>query len=49
MREAVGQFMAKQMEGKKSTSSIRYRLDRMAMILGDRKIRDVTRQHIIEI
>lgn len=48
VREVVGQFMAKHMEGKKSAPAIRYRLDRMAMILGDRKIRDVTRQNVIE-
>lgn len=48
VREVVGQFMAKHMVGKKSAPAIRYRLDRMAANLGDRKIRDVTRQNVIE-
>ncbi len=48
VREAVDQFMAKHIEGKKSAPSVRYRLDRMSAILGDRKIRDVTRQNVIE-
>jgi len=48
VREVVGQFMAKHMERKKSAPSIRYRLDRMSAMLGDRKIRNVTRQNVIE-
>jgi integrase len=47
VRQAVDQFMAKHMEGKKSAAAIRYRLDRLAAILGDRKMRDVTRQMLI--
>ena len=39
--------MAKQMGGKKSAPAIQYRLDRLAHLLGERKIRDVTRQEVI--
>lgn len=46
--QAVEQFMAKIMAGKKSAPAIRYRLDRLAAHLGDKKIRDVTRQDILE-
>jgi integrase len=48
VHEVVRQLMAKHIEGKKSAPAIRYRLDRMTMILGDRKIRDVTRQNVID-
>ena len=47
VREVVEEFLARHMAGKKSAPAIRYRLDRMATILGDRKIRDVTRQNVI--
>ena len=47
VRDVVEQFMAKHMAGKKSAPSIRYRLDRLAAILGDQNIRDVTGQNVI--
>ena len=47
VQEAVESFMAKIMAGKKSAPAIRYRLDRLAAIIGDKKIRDVTRQDVI--
>jgi hypothetical protein len=42
VREAIKLFMAKHINGKKSASDTQYRLDRLAKILGDRKICDVT-------
>ncbi len=47
VRDAVEQFMLKHMVGKKSAPAIQYRLDRLAAIIGDEKIRDVTRQSVI--
>ena len=47
VKEAIESFMAKIMAGKKSAPAIRYRLDRLATIIGDKKIRDVTRQDVI--
>ncbi len=47
MRQAMEQFMAKHMNGKKSAPAIRYRLERLAEFIGDEKIRDVTRQDVI--
>lgn len=47
VKDAVDSFMQKIMAGKKSAPAIRYRLDRLAGIIGDRKIRDVTRQDVI--
>lgn len=47
LSEVIDTFMARHMVGKKSASDIRYRLDRLATILGDRKIRDVTRKDVI--
>ncbi|AAZ98628.1 hypothetical protein Tbd_2675 [Thiobacillus denitrificans ATCC 25259] len=44
---AIDSFMQKIMAGKKSAPAIRYRLDRLAALLGDKKIRDVTRQDVI--
>jgi len=35
--DAIGTFMAKIMAGKKSAPAIRYRLDRLAALIGDRK------------
>lgn len=46
--QAIDLFMAKIMAGKKSEPAIRYRLDRLAAHLGDKKIRDVTRQDILD-
>ena len=48
VKEAVDSFMLKIMAGKKSAPAIRYRLDRLAAIIGDKKIHDVTRQDVIE-
>lgn len=47
VNDAVDSFMQKIMAGKKSAPAIRYRLDRLAALVGDRKIRDVTRQDVI--
>lgn len=47
LTQAVELFMVKIMEGKKSAPSIRYRLNRLADILGHKKIRDISRQDII--
>ena len=47
VHDAADQFMAKIMNGKKSAPAIRYRLDRLTAIIGDKKIRDVTRQDVI--
>lgn len=47
MKEAVESFMVKIMAGKKSAPAIRYRLDRLVVVFGDKKIRDVTRQDVI--
>ncbi len=47
--DAIRQFMAKHMAGKKSAAAIQYRLDRFAAALGgDKKVRDVTRQEVIQ-
>jgi len=46
--QAIESFMAKIMAGKKSAPAIQYRLDRLAAHLGDKKIRDVSRQDILE-
>lgn len=45
--QAIDTFMARHMAGKKSAPAIRYRLDRLAAHLGERKIRDVTRKDVI--
>ncbi len=47
INEAIEIFMRKIMAGKTSAPSIRYRLDRLAAIIGTKKIRDVTRQEVI--
>ena len=47
VKEAIKSFMTKIMDGKKSAPAIRYRLDRLAAIIGDKKIPDVTRQDVI--
>jgi len=46
VREAMEQFVTKH-TGKKSAPAIRYRLDRLANLIGDKKIRDVTRLDLI--
>ncbi len=48
VKEAIQSFMSKIMNGKKSASASEYRLARLAAIIGDKKIRNVTRQEIIE-
>lgn len=45
--DVIDSFTQKIMAGKKSASAIAYRLDRLAAIIGDKKIRDVTRQDVI--
>lgn len=45
--QAIDTFMARHMAGKKSAPAIRYRLDRLAADLGERKIHDVTRKDVI--
>ncbi|WP_232297841.1 hypothetical protein [Nitrosospira sp. NpAV] len=47
VKEAAVWFMAKIMEGKKSAAAVRYRLDRLITLIGDKKISHVTRQDII--
>ncbi len=47
VKDVVDSFMQKIMAGKKSAPAIRYRLDRLATLIGDQKIRDVTRQDVI--
>src|ERR1019366_5061040 len=47
VRDVISEFMAKHMTGKKSAPAIRYRLDRLAQLLGDKNIRDVGRQDVI--
>jgi len=47
VRTVVEQFMAKQINGKKSAPSIQYRLSRLTQLLGERKIPDVSKQDVI--
>lgn len=47
VQDAIDSFMQKIMAGKKSAPAIRYRLNRLAALIGDKKIRDVTRQDVI--
>src|ERR1019366_7604313 len=47
VRDVISEFMAKHMTGKKSAPAIRYRLDRLAQLLGDKNIRDGGRQDVI--
>ena len=47
VKEAIESFMQKIMAGKKSASAARYRLERLAAIIGDKKIGDVTRDEVI--
>jgi integrase len=47
VNEAIESFMAKIMAGKKSAPAIRYRLDRLATMIGEKKVREVTRQDLI--
>lgn len=45
--DAIKSFMQKIMAGKKSAFHVQYRLDRLAAIIGTKKIREVTRQDVI--
>lgn len=45
--DAIKSFMQKIMAGKKSAHHVKYRLDRLAAIIGAKKIREVTRQDVI--
>lgn len=47
VNDAVELFMKKIITGKVSAPAVRYRLDRLAAIIGERKIREVTRQDVI--
>jgi integrase len=47
VQEAIDTFMLKIMAGKKSANTVRYRFDRLAGIIGTKKIREVTRQDVI--
>lgn len=47
VNEAIDSFMQKIIAGKKSAPAIHYRLERLAAIIGNRKIREVTRQDVI--
>lgn len=47
INQAIETFMARRMAGKKSESTIRYRLDRLAAHLGEQKIDNVTRKEFI--
>lgn len=47
VRGAFDSFLAKHIAGKKCESAIGYRLNRLAQLLGEKKIRDVTRKDII--
>jgi integrase len=47
VREAAERFLAQHIDGKKSAPAIRYRLDRLVALIGDKLIRDVDRQDVI--
>ena len=47
LREVVERFMVQHIHGKKSSRAIRYRFDRLVAIMGDVRIRDVTRRDVI--
>ncbi len=47
VKDAVDIFMKRIMAGKKSASDIQYRLDRLSVIIGEKRICDVTRQDVI--
>ena len=47
LSEAIETFMQKIVAGKKSAGHVQYRLDRLAAIIGTKKIREVTRQEVI--
>lgn len=45
--QVIETFMTRHMDGKKSAPAIRYRLERLAAHIGDRKIGEVTRKEVI--
>lgn len=47
MREAAERFMGQHIEGKKSAPAVRYRLERLVALIGDKLIRDIDRQDLI--
>lgn len=47
VNDAIESFMQKIMAGKKSAPAIKYRLDRLAALIGDKKISEVRRQDVI--
>ena len=47
VQQTIDQFLVKHIVGKKSATGIKYRLDRFAEYLGDKKIRAVTRHEVI--
>jgi len=47
VREVVEHFAAKHLARKKSGPAMRYRLDRLANVIGDRKLRDLKRKDVI--
>lgn len=48
VRQAISHFMTRHMDGKKSAPATRYRLDRLAALIGDKKINEVNRKEFIE-
>src|SRR5947207_1880202 len=47
IRDATDRFLGQHINGKKSAPATRYRLGRLVALIGDRLIRDVTRQDVI--
>lgn len=47
VNQTIENFLAQHIDGKKSAQAVRYRLKRLSMHIGDLKIRDVTRMHVI--
>ena len=45
--EAITQFMAKHMAGKKSAAAIRYRLDLLAKVVGEKRFSEIVRKDLI--
>lgn len=46
--DAIDVFASKHLDGKKSASAMRYRLTRLSQLVGELKLRDVTRPQIVE-
>lgn len=47
VKDVVDLFMKINIDGKRSENNIKYRLDRLCTYIGDKKIRDVSRQDVI--